>query len=149
MWCRQELTIVVCNSIGRCISETGHLDAPVILRTNKTRGDQRAPRIVLISSSPVHLSTCKYFSRGQDALWFPTLATPLRSISLNGSLLMHSVHFLPSLELEIYTRYLPLGYPDYHSAMVAHVECSCARLRFKNVVHCPDPLPIHLPCLAV
>ena len=49
----------------------------------------------------------------------------------------------------VHVRCLLLGYPDYHSAMVARIECSCAWLRLKKVAHCPNPLPTHLPCLAV
>ena len=48
--------LCLCNSIGGCISKTGHLDTPVMLERTKTRGDQRAHSssflIHLIISAP-------------------------------------------------------------------------------------------------
>ena len=42
-----------------------------------------------------------------------------------------------------------LGSLNRHSSRrYIHTHLSCARLGPKTVAHCPDPSPIHLPCLA-
>ena len=142
-----------CNSIGGYISETGHLDTPVMLGTNK---NSRRPTSSWNSSSfLIHLIvSAPPSTSAEDKTHFVSYSsnslTSFSFRSLNGSLSMHSAHFLPSPELEwVHVCCLLLGYPDYHSAMVARIECSCARLRLKKVARCLDPLPIHLPCLAV
>ena len=147
------LPLCLCNSIGRSISETDHLDTPVMLGTNK---NSRRPTsswnsssflIHLIVSAPPSTS-----AEDKTHFGFPTPATPLppSPFALSTAL----CQCIPPTSAKpwvgwVHVRCLLLGYPDYHSAMVAHIECSCARLRLKKVAHCPNPLPIHLPCLAV
>ena len=95
------LPLCPCKSIGRCISETGHLDTPVMLGTNK---NSRRPTsswnsssflIHLIVSAPPSTS-----AEDKTHFGFPTPATPLppSPFALFGSL--HSAHFLPSPELD-------------------------------------------------
>ena len=101
--------------------------------------EQRAPRI-----RPVFQFTYSFehSTWGQDALFSLLQQVSYHSSSLNHSLLMHSVHFLPSLELEGST--LIWGIPHTALDNGTHRLCPTA------TQHCPDPLlPIHLLCLAV
>ena len=87
-------------------------------------------KLVLLSNSPIRLSTPKYFSWGQDALWFPT---PLLSLEFSQT-------FCQVLS----PCSLPLGHPDYHSMRWQHpwlFPCSTGAQQ-------SSPLSIHLSHLA-
>jgi len=141
-----------CNSIGGCISETDRLDTPVMLGTNKN--SRRPTRSWNSSSFLIHLIvSAPPSTSAEDKTHFAFLLQQLPYLLLSLSQRLFVNAFRPlSAKLWVgwvHVRCLLLGYPDYHSAMVARIECSCARLRLKKVAHCPEPLPIHLPCLAV
>jgi len=48
-------------------------------------------KLVLLSNSPIHLSTPKYFSWGQDALWFSTPAALLLSLEFSQTFCLESM----------------------------------------------------------
>ena len=134
-----------CNSIGGCISETDRLDTPVMLGTNK---NSRRPTSSWNSSSfLIHLIVSAPPSAGDKTHFaFLLQQLPYLLLSLSQRLFVNPFRPLSAKPWvgRVHVRCLLLGYPDYHSAMVARIECSCARLTLKKVAHCPDPLP--MPC---
>jgi len=126
---------------------------PVMLGTNKN--SRRPTSSWNLSSFLIHLIVSALPSTSaEDKTHFAFLLQQLPYlllISLSQRLFVNAFRSLSARPWVgwVHVRCLLLGYPDYHSAMVARIECSCARLRLKKVVHCPDSLPIHLPCLAV
>jgi len=93
-------------------------------------------KLVLLSNSPIRLSTPKYFSWGQDALWFSISAAPLPPLL--------SLEFSQTFCQALSPRSLPsFGAPWLPLyAMTARIDCSRAQLGLNKVAHCPKPLPI-------
>jgi len=139
--------------LGQCISETGHLDTPVMLGTNK---NSRRPMNSWNSSSClIHLSVwVPPSTSAEDKTHFGFLLQQLPYLlllSLSQRLFVNAFRPLSAKPwVEGGPRSLPsFGIPRLTLCDVARIECSCARLRLEKVAHCPDSLPIHLPCLTV
>ena len=97
------LPLCLYNSIGGCISKPGHLDTPVMLRVNLAWVDQRAHgthRPFQFTYSSQHLRVLQLRTRRTLVSYSNRFPTSFSFRSLNGSLSIHSVHFLPGLELE-------------------------------------------------
>lgn len=121
-----------------------HFDTPVVLGTNKNSNR---------TASSVNLAF--QFTYSFEHLQVPQLRARmyvsyllLSSSSLNHSLSVHSVCFLLSLELEKYTTFVAFS---QSTPITPLCDGSTYKLflGLKKVVHCPDPLLIHLACLAV
>jgi len=83
-------------------------------------------KLICLFNSPIRLSTPKYFSWGQDALWLPT---PLLSLEFSQT-------FRQALSRRLLPSFGAPRLPLY--AMVARIDYSRARLGLNKVAHCPS-----------
>ena len=130
IWCRQELTVILplclCNSIGGCISKTGHLGTNKNSSRPTSSWNSPSFLIHLFVSAPPSTS-----AEDKTHFGFPLLSFRSSSLKLSAKPWVHA-------------RCLPLGHSDYHSMRWQHFRlflCSTAAQQ-------SSPLSIHLSCLA-
>jgi len=109
--------------------------------------------LIVLSNSPIRLNTSEYFSLEQGALWFltPTGFLPPSPFVLSTAL----CQYIPSTFCQALSWRDPCSLHPFETpqlslyAMVARIDCSCARLGPKMVAHCPDLSSVYLSCLTV